>query len=185
MFLNDRSKWSFLHDIPKSDRLNPKIRALANVLSLAANGSARRYAELAMTVARDWIRQQTDTDRVGGEDIAGLTRIPGPDDAVEALERGTDDCDAKARLFVALCLAAGLRAEMIGYWRDRARVHKWRVSGGAPVPVGAEELFHVAASVDVGGGNLVPVELTLARARLGEWGEQVPLETLTKRWLET
>jgi transglutaminase-like putative cysteine protease len=175
----DQEKWHFLRDVPQTDRWHPLIKRLSRDLMDAAQKDTRRFAFLAHTVARDWIRQESDTERTGGEDIAGLTRSPSIDDAVDALLRGTDDCDAKARLFVAICLAAGISAEVVPYWR--------RVDGTThhePYGRDGEQLYHVAARVFLG-GKWLPVELTLSRARLGEPGEIVPVEPGSKNWLKT
>jgi transglutaminase-like putative cysteine protease len=170
--VSDREKWAFLQQAPARDALDPRVRALAARLSEAADlpgGSwperCRRFAMLAHTVARDWIRYQSDTDRTGGEDIAGFTRPPAPGDAFEALGRGLDDCDAKARIFPALCLAAGIPAEMVPRWEG-------------------EKLAHVSARVWITGG-WPPVETILARARLGETAESVPFEKGKNEWLRS
>lgn len=167
-FQNDREKWEWLKRAPFRDMHDQEVRRIAYLLRAAA-GDDRRFAFLAHTVARDWIRYQTDTARMGGEEL-------GP--PVVAIARGVDDCDAKARTFCALCLAAGLAAEM----RDR-----W---------VG-EELAHVFAAVKLE-GQWLTVETTLARARIGDElpthvapedlghtpGDTVPKET-NGQWLLT
>lgn len=158
-------KWAFLRDAPAGDARNPVIRELARNLMAAAFGNPWRFATLAQSVARDWIKQVTDTVRVGREDIAGLTRDPKPDDAIDALKRGVDDCDAKARLFVALCLAADVPARMVGWWTR------------SEVP----DLAHVSAEVNLG-GRWRPIELTLSRARLDEVGTDVPVEKKDGKW---
>jgi len=164
---DDLAKWAFLAQAPYRDAKHPRIEKIAAGLDLAANGDARCYAHLAHALARDCIRYVSDTQRTGGEDIAGYTREPGELDAVEALDRGRDDCDAKARLFVALCLARGLTARMRPLWRRSAD---------------GDKLQHVSAEVLLG-GRWQPVETTLARARLGEEPERVPKEAHTGQWL--
>jgi transglutaminase-like putative cysteine protease len=171
--MNDEQKWQFLQEVPARDAQHPEIIRLAKSLRFASYTSEARLASLCMCVARDWIKQTSDVTRTGGEDIAGLTREPGENDAVEALDRGKDDCDAKARLFVALCLAGGLRARMVPRWNQVA------VSETTP---NGRTLTHVSAEVVIA-GQWRPVELTLARARLGEVGEQVPKEIKTGKWL--
>jgi transglutaminase-like putative cysteine protease len=156
-------KWEFLRTAPQNDAHDPKLRAVATAFKAASLGNARWFALLAHCLVRDCVAYETDIDRTGHEDIAGLTRAPGPDDAVDALERGIDDCDAKARLFVALCLCAGLEAEMVGYEKDG-------------------DLVHVAARVKLG-GQWLNVETTLVRARLGEGFPHVPKEANGK-WAE-
>jgi transglutaminase-like putative cysteine protease len=172
--MSDIQKWFFLEHAPSRDAGDRRIRDIAHQFRQASGGNPRRFAQLALTVARDWVKQLTDTDRVGGEDIAGFTRDPMPDDAVQALVRGYDDCDAKARLFVALCLAGGIPARMVPYWERPGEPLKPR---GEPT----EKLAHVAAEVYLNGA-WIPVETTLARARLGELGTYVPKES-TGRWL--
>lgn len=171
--MNDEEKWQYLYHIPAQDAQHPAISALARNLKLASAGDDVRFAQLVMTVARDWIHQTSDVDERGGEDIAGLTRPPTHDDAIDALRRGSDDCDAKARLFVALCLAGGLEAMMVPRWNMVA------VSSTTP---NGRTLTHVEATVLLN-GRWWPAELTLGRARLGERGENVPKEIKTGKWL--
>lgn len=166
MTTTDEQKWMFLHQAPHRDALNPEIKRLSRLLWDAADRNLRRFAELCHTVARDWIHQLPDTDRLGREDISGFTREPMPDDAIDALQRGFDDCDAKARLFVALCIASGQNARMVPYWRGAdGKLTPWGTDRG--------KLDHVAAELFYN-GRWIPVETTLARARLGETGDQVP-----------
>lgn len=170
--LDDEQKWEYLRTIPSTDAEHPTIRNLARILELASGHNPKRLAQLIMTVARDWIRQTSDVTERGGEDIAGLTRDPTADDAIDALRRGEDDCDAKARLFVALALASGLQARI---------VPRWRPALAGPQTPKARTLSHVSAEVAID-GKWLPVELTLSRARLGEIGEQVPKELATGKW---
>ena len=172
MILNDEQKWEYLRTIPGTDAEHAEIKDLAQHLRAAANFQPKRLAQLIMTVARDWIKQTNDVALRGGEDIAGLTRQPTGDDAIDALRRGDDDCDAKARLFVALCLAAGLVARMVGRWKVYPVTER--------TPKG-RTLIHVSAEVFVA-DKWQPVELTLSRARIGEMGEVVPKEKDGK-WL--
>lgn len=163
--MSDRAKWDFLQRAPAADARDPELARLAGALaavSARARQPARAFAHLAACVARDCIRYERDTARTGGEDIAGLTRPPAP--ALEAFRRGVDDCDAKARLFCALCLAAGTRARMVPLWRG-------------------DELQHVSAEVLLD-GQWEPVELTLARARVGDRPKDVPREG-DGQWLRT
>lgn len=158
------AKWEFLERAPQIDRTNPEIVARAKALRRAAGRSDLHFAMLAFALARDCIPYVTDTARVGGEDIAGYTRPARATDPVDALNRAAsgegkragDDCDAKARLFVALCLAAGLSARMVPRW------------SGA-------RLAHVSAAVRLG-GKWWHAETTLARARLGEREDAIPKE---------
>ena len=164
----DGEKWRYLADIVRSDAAHPAIHRRARALMVAAGGDRETFVHLAQALCRDGIRFIRDTARVGSEDIAGYTRQPKKNDATEALERRIDDCDAKARAFVALCLAAGLAARMMPFWLQQ--------------PDGPM-LKHVYASVKLG-GQWRPVELTLARARLGDFPTKVPKET-NGRWLRT
>ena len=150
------AKWEYLRAAPARDARDPRLRELARDLWRVARGRPRLYCQLAHTLARDAIRYQTDTARVGGEEFGSPMR---------ALERGVDDCDAKARLFVALCLAQHIKAEMMPLWRGT-------------------HLQHVYARVMLD-GEWLPVELTLARARLGDPPLSIPKESETGQWLRT
>ncbi len=161
---DEMAKWRFLAASPYLDVQEPRLRKLAANLWECAQRDPERFANLAQCVARDNIHFIRDTARVGGEDIAGYTRTPGRFDAVEALIRGEDDCDAKARIFVALCLAQGVPAKMM------------------PLQNGAGMLQHVFAAVRLGEPWL-PVELTLRRARVGDDPYAVPVERTTGQWL--
>lgn len=147
-FRTDIEKWRWLRAAPAHDQTEPEVRQIAYALRTAADGDPWRFCVLAHAYVRDAIRYQTDTARVGGEDI---TRRLAP-----TLDRGVDDCDAKARLFCALCLCVGLRARMVDRWAG-------------------DTLEHVSAAVKFGGQEW-PVETILARARLGETAEDVPTE---------
>lgn len=154
-FANDRDKWAFLEGASKLDALDPRVRELASHLWEASGHQPREFAALAQSYCRDVVRYMTDTDQYGGEDIAPAGRVG---DVIESL---VDDCDAKARLFVALCVAVRIEARMVAHW------------------TGAE-LSHVSAAARIGGKE-IPVELTLARARLGENPKDVPKE-VTGHW---
>jgi transglutaminase-like putative cysteine protease len=165
---NDQQKWEYLAGIVQQDAQHPEIRRRAGALWQAAGGDPRIFAQLAAALCRDGIRYIRDTARVGSEDIAGYTRKPKPNDAIDALRRKVDDCDAKARAFVALCLAAGLAARMMPFWRQ---------DPDGPM------LQHVYGAVKLG-ERWCPVELTLARARVGDFPTKVPKE-VSGRWLRT
>lgn len=172
--MSDLEKWRYLDAAPARDATHPIIKRLASMLMEAARLSRpptaavliTRFADLAFAVARDWIRYETDTDRIGGEDIAGFTRPETADDAVDALYRGVDDCDAKARLFVALCHAAGVQARTVPHWQG-------------------DRLAHVSAAFSSDGANWIPIELTLKRARLGDNAGNIPKEVETGTWQTT
>lgn len=167
----DVEKWTFLREAPHRDASTPEIVTLAQHLNEVARRSPWRdfaFANLAMCVARDLIVYQLDGERFGREHIFGFTDPQGPAD--EALRVGIDDCDAKARLFVAICLAGGLRASM----QDR-----WNAEG---------ELSHVYGGVLLVGPREQTArwwlaETILRRARLGEIAEAVPKEQETGAWL--
>lgn len=160
--MSDRAKWEFLERAPARDARDPKLKRIAEFLWHAAEGRRLHFVKLCAALARDCIRYQIDTERTGGEDIAGFTRsYRSP---LEALRRGVDDCDAKARLFCALCLACRVPARMVPLWN------------GA-------ELQHVSAECQPG-AEWLPVELTLARARVGEQPGDVPTER-NGTWLRT
>lgn len=163
-------KWEFLRDAPKSDAETPEIKLYAQHLAaIAARSPWPEWclASLALALARDCILYQLDSDRVGREQIDGYTDPQGPADA--PYRRGVDDCDAKARFFVAVCLAGAVPADMVPRWKG---------------PM----LAHVYGSCWVRGPHeLVPrvwyAETIVRRARLGEVAEQVPKEPETGKWL--
>jgi hypothetical protein len=169
-------KWEFLRDVPMRDARsqenegNARLRDIAAHLAAAAQFSQWpqwSFANLALALARDCIRYQLDSDRVGREQIDGYTDpYTSP---IEPYTRGTDDCDAKARIFVALCLCRGVLAEMVPRWK-----------GG--------KLAHVYGRAFVKGpGDAAPrwylAETILRRARLGDIAEGVPKEIETGKWL--
>jgi transglutaminase-like putative cysteine protease len=185
MATTEWDKWVFLRDVPAKDAQAQELREVAEDLwKVAVLSPNPRWAfvELAHCVARDLIRYVTDTDRVGSEQIDGLT-----DPYISPLEpftRGCDDCDAKARLFVALCLAKGIAAEMVPLPSEQA------VANGAA-------LQHVSARVFVappfwdretreireGAKQWLEVETILARAKAGETAGRIPVEKATGNWL--
>jgi hypothetical protein len=181
----DLEKWNFLKEVPARDAEQIELRAVAdNLWAVACLSPAKEwaYVELAQCVAKDLVRFVSDTERVGREQIDGYTDpYVSP---LEPLTRGCDDCDAKARLFVALCLAKGIRAEMV------PRPSVAAVKNGA-------DLTHVSARVCVsvplwdrksktitqGERKWLLVETILARAKVGEVAEHVPHERDTGNWL--
>jgi transglutaminase-like putative cysteine protease len=162
--MGDREKWTYLSAVAMRDAEHPGIVRLASLCLELGAGDRRRALVLAHAVAGRGIRYRLDTDRVGAEDVAGFTRPARGDDPLDAWRRGVDDCDAKARLFVALALALGFRARLAAIWRQGV-------------------LAHVFAEVDRGSG-WESVETTLARAVIGEAPTDVSKEG-NGTWLET
>lgn len=157
-FKSDADKWAFLRDAPRRDAREHVVRRLAVLLDELSFGDPDRFLELAHCFVTRCIRFESDTARVGGEDIPRAGQLS------EVIRRGVDDCDAKARLMVALCLVRGLEARMVDHWNG-------------------DELRHVSAEVRV--SSAAPwqhFECTLRRALPGERAEQVPKEP-DGRWL--
>lgn len=170
-YAEEKRKWEFLRDAPARDAQTPEIRYYAHNLWLVAQCSKAPhwvYANLALCMARDCIAYRLDSDRVGREQIDGYTDPQGSADM--AFIRGEDDCDAKARFFVALCLAGGIQAHMMPRWEGQRLAH-----------VFAEALVAPPGSIVP---NWLPAETILRRARLGEIAENVPVEKATGKWLK-
>jgi hypothetical protein len=163
-------KWIFLRDVPYRDSRQPEMRAIATLLSGVASQtrwSVWTFAQLAHALVRDCIIYQKDDERVGREQIDGWRPDPYVSPLVP-LNRGFDDCDAKARMFVALCLANHLKSEMVPRCKGGKLVHVYaRVLAQAPTDT--EEKWHL-------------VECILRRARIGEIAEHVPKEPETGSW---
>lgn len=160
--MTDDEKWARLQAATAEDSRNPTIRVMAKRIWELANSRSMVFLKLALAVARDGITYESDIKQFGDEDIAGVTRPPEKNDAVDAYLRGFDDCDAKARLFVALCLAAGFEARLWPLWKKGA-------------------LSHVAGEV-YWDNRWIHAETILARARLGEMHTDVPVEKKTGKW---
>jgi transglutaminase-like putative cysteine protease len=160
--MTPHEKLHALNTLARRDARHEAVRELTGHLLNVAEllGHRELVLHLIHAVARDGIRYQTDTARTGGEDIAGLTRAY--DHPLTAAWRGKDDCDAKARLFVALAIAAGYAARVAGL-------------------IEADVLTHVYPEV-WRGGTWTPAETTLSRARLGDPPREVPKES-SGRWL--
>lgn len=178
-------KWEFLRDIPAKDAQAPEVQALAaNLWAVACASKCPRwaYVELAHAVARDLIRYVPDTARVGREQIDGFTDPPVS--PLAPLERGTDDCDAKARLFVTLCLARQIAAEMVplpGVAQLRAGKALQHVSARVFVALPAYDREKKELTEDA--PRWVPIETILARAKTAEPANHVPVEKDTGNWL--
>jgi len=158
----DDEKWKLLQEVCISDSKNPQIIEMSRMLWMLSLSRPIVFFKLALALARDGIEYESDIKQFGHEDIAGVTRSPEPNDAIDAYVRGHDDCDAKARLFVALCLAAGFNARLWPLWKHGVLQH-----------VAAEVEFH---------GSWIHAETILSRARLGEMHEHVPKEIDTGHW---
>jgi len=163
--IDSEHKWKLLQDMPRIDSASPQLQALAAKVWDIALERPMTFFKLALAVARDAISYESDMKQFGHEDIAGLTRYPEPNDALDAYLRGNDDCDAKARLFVALCLARGFDARLWPLWKNGQLTH-----------VAAEVLYR---------GRWIHAETILARARLGEMHTDVPKEPKTGKWKES
>jgi transglutaminase-like putative cysteine protease len=152
----DDEKWILLQEVCIADSKNPKLIHMAQLIWELSQSQPIRFFKLALATARDGVEYESDIKQFGHEDIAGVTRPPEPNDAVDAYTRGHDDCDAKARLFVALCLAAGFNARLWPLWKHGV-------------------LQHVAAEVQFD-RKWIHAETILSRARLGEMHTDVPKE---------
>jgi transglutaminase-like putative cysteine protease len=166
----EQRKWEFLRESPKRDAKTPEIISLARPLLDVASRSpwaSWAFANLALALARDCVLYELDSDRVSREQIDGYTDPQGLADA--SYTRGIDDCDGKARFFVAICLAGSLDAEMVPRWRGERLAHVYgRVSCAGPRDRGAQ--WYLAETI-------------LRRARLGDVAEAVPKELETGKWL--
>jgi hypothetical protein len=172
MNLGDQKKWEFLRSAPDQDARTPEVHALArSLLTVAAVSPWPRWAfvQLAHCVARDLILYQSDVDRVGREQIDGFTDPQGS--RLAALERGSDDCDAKARLFVALCQSVAIPARMVPRWQQ-GRLRHVSAEVWSERPPDLRPCWR-------------PVETILDRARLGDVAEAVPVEIDTGHWAQT
>ena len=154
--ITDQEKWKLLQDVCIVDSKDRRIVRMAKLIWELSRSTPLRFFKLALAVARDGIEYESDIKQFGHEDIAGVTRPPSPDDAISAYISGHDDCDSKARLFVALCLAAGFQARLWPMWKHGA-------------------LRHVAAEVEFN-GRWIHAETIVSRARLGEMHTDVPKE---------
>jgi transglutaminase-like putative cysteine protease len=168
---DQKRKLKSIQKLAKFDSTTPEVRELARKLWVVAeyatpNRPERTMIHLATAIAKSAITYASDTVRTGGEDIAGYTRPW--ESPMLGLRRGTEDCDGKARLWVALLLAVGLEAEVRPVWRNE----------------GNEQILqHVFGEVKLD-GQWLQQELTLARSVLGEQPLDVPVED-SGEWLRT
>lgn len=161
---NDIEKLELLQEACFVDSKDPRLVKMAEMIWGLAMSEPIRYFTIAHAVARDGVKFESDIKQFGHEDIASVTRPPTPGDALEAYRRGHDDCDAKARLFVALCLAAGFNARLWPLWQHGV-------------------LQHVAGEVEFN-GQWHHAETILSRARFGEMHTDVVREA-NGRWKMT
>jgi transglutaminase-like putative cysteine protease len=135
-----QEKAAWLNEAAKADALDPQILTFARPFRLAYPDPAARAVAIHRWV-RDHIAYRRDPLRDGKprEQFAS---------AAVVLKRRFDDCDGKARLFVALCRAAELNAV----------IHPVVVDG---------QFVHVQAAVQLRGA-WVRAELILKGVELGE-----------------
>jgi transglutaminase-like putative cysteine protease len=160
--IDSKHKWRLLKEMPAIDAKNEHLQHMAALIWELSGHRPVRFFKLALATARDGISFASDIKQFGTEDIAGVTRHPEPNDALDAYIRGSDDCDSKARLFVALCLARGFNARLWPLWKG-------------------DQLSHVAGEVEHN-GKWIHAETILSRARLGEMHTEVPKEPTTGKW---
>jgi hypothetical protein len=171
-----------LNRLVEVDARQNLVRRVAADLRRAALGSEARFARLCQVYAQT-VPYQTDVERTGSEDIAGLTRAyASPLEPV--LLNSADDCDTKARLCASLALAGGLRARLEGLTRTETRSVRPGLTETAYVltTLPEHELDHVYPVLTVDGVEL-PAETIFRRAQLGEAPLSVPREE-NKTWLQ-
>lgn len=131
------AKAEWLAVAAQRDACCPTVRS-ASARITAGVTNERLRAERLHRWVRDQIAYATDPD---GEQLA---------DSETVLARGYDDCDGKSRLFVALCIAAGLEARIRAVFNERG------------------DFTHVQAQVRWPGSPWVLAELILAGVELGQ-----------------
>lgn len=110
-FPNWQAKADAIETGARDDACDPIVRFVSAKLVTRGRGVPAAVARAIHHYVRDRIRYVRDA---GGEQLA---------DARAVLLRRFDDCDGKCRLFVALCLAAGLEARTIPIVIDGEFVH--------------------------------------------------------------
>lgn len=100
LFKDPRSKARYLDAVASMDARLSSVAARAQWLSAGGTADRGALARRVHQFVRDAIRYVRDE---GGEEFADSSVI---------LARGYDDCDGKARLFVALCRRLGLQARI-------------------------------------------------------------------------
>jgi transglutaminase-like putative cysteine protease len=135
----DKAAW--LHGAAERDAADPVVRALAWRF-VAAHPDPVGRARAIQRWVRDAIRYVRDPKKGGRrrEQFASSRVI---------LWRGQDDCDGKARLFVALCLAAGLTARIRPVVQGGEFVH---VQGEVLLPGGWTCAELILRGVELGQG---------------------------------
>ena len=124
----EKARW--LDGAARLDSLTVPVRRFAARFVAAYKHAADRARAIQRWV-RDHVRYTKDAPRMAGamgEEFASSEDI---------LRRLTDDCDGKSRLFVALCLAAGLEARIRPVFKGPHFVHvqgevRWPGSSAEP-----------------------------------------------------
>ncbi len=157
LFTNAHDKAMWLADAARKDAESPTVEQAALSICRDVPGQPLACIERLFRFVRDSIHYADDPD--GLEQFASADVI---------LDRQWDDCDGKARTFVALCTALGIEA------RIRA------VETPDAMPDGDADFFHVQAEVRAPGtekrpdamrGGWLLAEFTLGGVRLGEGSE--------------
>ena len=123
-FESREAKAAYMADAARHDAADPAVRAWARSFAAlprpAREEAILRFVQLCIRYERDPAWFDEEGHRHGIELL---------DSSAVGLIRGYGDCDVKARLFVALCLACGVQAEIepvfrgkYGFPRVRARV---------------------------------------------------------------
>lgn len=115
----DKARW--LDAQATIDASSARLGAFARELARRSPNPAATFFSL----ARDGIRYVPDLDPHGrrAEVLA---------DSLTILRRGSDDCDGKVRLFVALCRAVGLHARVVPVYAGDRFVHVQAEVHGVP-----------------------------------------------------
>lgn len=112
--LEDKAAW--LDSAASLDALAPSVRTLGMRYARAAGPND--YAMLAGEIYNFWHKSITYVNDPNSEEFADTAAI---------LERGADDCDGKARGFVATCRSvgseAGLRARIVPVFKHYVHGH--------------------------------------------------------------
>lgn len=121
VFQNDAHKLAFMRETARGSARAPDIVELASRLVHALRPDDWiDQVRMIHRWVRDGVRYQHDPDH--HEQLA---------DASAVAHKGFDDCDGKAVLFVALCRAVGIDAEVLPLWQGVVLRH---VQGGTRFP---------------------------------------------------